>query len=574
MASEMAVQDSTPELSARPVDVQELLGAPGVLYVTPDFQRGFEWSEEQFQELWTDLLTAVKNDNTHFLGQVILVDSSTGGQDLMQIIDGQQRLTTVSILACVLRDWYKNHSDQDYSTQLQRLLSATSTQDAAKTRRLSLLSHSDDDKQYGLVYAGESEDASGNVGEAYEFFRSRVSSLQSDEIHEVRKKLLKGLRLIRTETGDMNSAFQVFQTENNRGMELSAIDFVKSIVFEAAAKDPNSDTTTVKETWVTMTKKLEVLNGAGSIRPLMHILGVSDFECPVQMYKKQFVKVFQDIIREQVPEKSWSVQEFVGWLSSEGDLYHHANAPAVSDVQSTINRRLAKRVRRFRYKNARGSIVVYYLLKEYDDTDYVVKALDLATILSVRLNLANKTASNKRDPIYQIVKHDGEDEDLLEAIKRNIRMNTPSDSALLEIVRNRQFLQNDITRLVLLELEREHFSNNHARMTIEDFQIEHIAPRKAFSKDKYTPWRKEFDHDEDRFGEYCERLGNLTLLADSQNARAGDSPFQDKRPEYRSSEFRMTQKLCEHGMWGYEAIEQRSEELAKLVVRTWSIGPT
>lgn len=573
MSSEMANQDNTPELSARPVDVQDLLGAPGVLYTTPDFQRGYEWGEDQFEELWNDIMAAVENGSSHFLGQTILVDSGTAGQDSFQIIDGQQRITTISILACVLRDWYQNESDADYAEQLDRLLSATSTEDAAKTRRLRLLDQSNDDQQYKLVYNKNAKQAGGNVGEAYGYFSSCVEELDIDEVHELRKTLLKRIQLIRTETGDINSAFQVFQTENNRGMDLSAIDFVKSIVFEAAAKDAQSNAQQVKDDWVSMTDKLDVLNGAGAIRPMMHILGVSDFESPVAMYKKQFVKTFQNIVHIQVPERSWSVQQFVEWLSSEGDSYYYANAPAVNDAESTMDPSLAKRVRRFRYKNVRGSIVVHHLFKNYDDTDYISKALDLGTILSVRLNLANKTASNKRDPIYQIVTKDGSDEELLDVIKHNIRINTPSDSALLEIVRNRQFKQNDITRLVLLELEREHFSNNHARMTVEDFQIEHIAPRKAFSQDKYTSWRSVFNHDKDRFDEFCNRLGNLTLLSDSQNARAGDDPFQSKRPEYRSSEFGMTKKLCEYSTWGYDAIEQRSDDLAELVVKTWSISP-
>jgi len=568
----MSVKDNSPELNARPVDIQELLGTPGVIYVTPDFQRGYEWKEDQFEELWTDISTAVDNDTTHFLGQVILVDTSSGNQDRMQIIDGQQRITTLSILACVLRDHYNLTARSKVANQLERLLSATSTGDATEQRRLNLQSHSDEDKQYGLVYAGESEEADGEIKEAYDFFQSKISGISAERVDEVRELLLKGLRIIRTETSDMNSAFQVFQTENNRGMELSAIDFVKSIVFEAAAKDPKSDASTVKDKWMSMVDDLSVLNGAGAVRPIMHILGVSDFGCSVQMYNKQFVKAFQDIIRNQLPERSMSVEVFVEWLATEGEIYYHSNAPAVSEAQTTMDGQMAERIRRFRFKNARGSIVVYYLLKEYDDDEYICKALDLATILSVRLNISDKTASNKRDPIYKIVTKDGEDEDLLEVIKRIIRMNTPSDSALVEIVRSRQFLQNDITRLVLMQLEKDHFSNNHKNLSIEDFQIEHIAPRKAFSKDKYTSWRKCFEHDEDRFEEFTDRLGNLTLLDDSQNARAGDDPFESKLPEYRSSEFCITRELCEKGGWNYDAIEKRSEELAKLVVETWSIA--
>jgi len=559
-----------PELDARPVDVQELFGQPGVRYVTPDFQRPFEWGEEQFLELWDDVKTASDRSDTHFLGQVILVDSSSAGSDLMEIIDGQQRFTSISILVCALRDSYKENGETGRVNQLDNLLSATAISDAKKQRRLRLLNHDLDDSRYNHIYSENPEQSGGNVGEAYSFFSQKIESLDKNELDSLTTTLLKRVKLIRTETGDINSAYQVFQTENDRGMDLSALDLVKSILFEAAAKDPDTDSEYVKENWLGTVSKLDKIDQAGARRPISHILGVSEFECEVQMYPKQFVRVFQDIVRNQLPAKSMTPTEFVDFLNTEAELYVDVNAPAVEDVVTTQPREIERRTRKFRYKNAHGGVAVYHMHKNYSDKQYLMKALDLATILSVRLNLSDKTASNKRDPMYKVATSSTSG-DLLEDIKRIIRRRTPTDNALYENVANRRFKQNQITKLVLLELEREHFSNNHHSMTIDDFQLEHIAPRKSFSKDQYTPWRAQFDHDKDMFKDYRERLGNLTPLASKQNARAGANPLEDKKPEYRNSEFTLTQQICQYNKWGYDEIKQRSEDLAELVVKTWSI---
>lgn len=567
----MSSQTDEPELHARPVDVQELLGQPSVQYVTPDFQRSFEWGEDQFAKLWTDLITAVEHEGTHFMGQVILVDSSSEDQDRMQIIDGQQRLTTLSIFACVLRDYYDSKEQSNVSDQLQSLLAVTGTVDASEKRRLKLLNHHEDDEQYSRIYEGSPEDADGNVQKAYEFFSEKVSELDEEKLTKVRRTLLKDLKIIRTETGDINSAYQVFQTENDRGMDLSPIDFVKSVLFEAAAKDTQSDTDHVKEVWFNLKSALDKIDQAGARRPISHIVGVSDFNCQVQMYPKQFVRKFQNIVRVQINNRGRTIEEFVEMLDDEAETYIKANAVAVDGQVGGWNSELADRARQFRYKNPHGGIVLYHLYREYDDVQHLKKALDLATMLNVRLNLADKSASTKRDAIYMIVKNDGKSVDLLEVIKRIIRRYTPTDTAFHEHVANRRFKQNRMTKVVLLALERDHFNSNHHALTVNDFQVEHIAPRKAFTKDQYTPWRSKFGHDEDKFKEYRERLGNLTPLASSQNARAGTNPLREKKHEYRKSEFTMTKRVCEHDDWDYSSIESRSDELAALVVKTWSI---
>lgn len=265
-----------------------------------------------------------------------------------------------------------------------------------------------------------------------------------------------------------------------------------------------------------------------------------------------------------------NIADFIEFVDREAATYFEANAPAVGVANSSLGRKYDQRAKQFRYKNPHAGVALYYLYKKYrNNEDVLYRILDLLIILNVRLNLNDATQAAKRDPIYSTVSRMIKKEDPVESVKRSIREETPSDSALKEFIITRDFKRNNITRLVLRELEVDHFNNTKIRF--DDFQIEHIAPRKAFSKEKYTSWRSNFDHDEGRFEQFSERIGNLTLLEGKPNARAGANPFGDKKGNYNTSNFAMTKQLCEYDDWSYSQIEERSKELSRLIVDTWSI---
>ncbi|QCW04744.1 DUF262 domain-containing protein [Natrinema pallidum] len=565
--------DSDLELDARPVTAWELLGEKNTIFQTPDFQRPYEWEESEFRDLWKDLLSAVNYEGKHFLGQIIVVEKDKGETKTLAIIDGQQRLTTLSVLICAMRDVYKEKTGyENIPDQLAELLT-TSNINGDNLRRLYLLNNSEDDKQYQLVYQGDAEKAERQVGAAYDYYYEHLTSITEEMLGEIRQSVLKDLSLIRTETADINSAYQVFQTENDRGKDLAAIDLVKSILFEEAARNQTSNPEYIKRMWLEIVDNLSEVDQAGARRPLSHILALSPFKTPLQMWKEQFVRIFQEIVRERLDDADWSISDFIEFLKEESETYISANNYSIRRFSHSENKEINQKIKQFRCKNPHGGIATYHLIRNFDSPDTILSALDLANILNVRINISDMTASKARDPIYKIANSGSSDEELLEHIRTIIEEDTPTDSALVETIKTRPFKQNRLTKYILLEIERMHFNgvgydDNH---TFSDVQIEHIAPRKAFSKDKYSSWRSKLEHDEDRFNTYCQRLGNITLLTERQNARAGANPFQTKKREYRTSEFGMTKQLCEYDDWEYNQIDQRTKDLANLLVKTWSI---
>lgn len=559
-------------LSARPLSMKELLTESNKQYITPDFQREFEWEQKQFEQLLRDVQTIIERDDTHFFGQIIVVEESQGDLTHVQIIDGQQRITTTIILMCVLRDIFRedNVNRENKIDEVTGVLNV-SDKDANKYRRLRLENHETSDLILEDVFDGKTDNLTGTVGECYNFYKSRFSDLSFEMIDDIRRALLHNIRVIKTTTGSLSSAYQIFQTQNDRGQPLSTIDLAKSITFEAAATTECVNSDHVKNTWIRVVDSLSQTTQSGSKRAITHILGISNYNCPIDAYPETFIRRYKDIIRSGLDEKKKTVTDLMNFLDTEKELYLEANFPKKTARRESLGEDYARRARQLRYKNPYAGAVLYYLYKNYnEDRKRLYEILDLLILLNVRLNLNDVTKAGQRNPMYDATKSVVREDNPVADIKSIIRNETPSDAALREFVSTREFKQNDITRLVLARLENDHFRENSAR--VRDFSIEHVAPRSAFSDGRYTSWRSKFNHDEGRFDQFAKRIGNLTILNGSLNARAGTDPFEEKKQQYNSSEYGMTNDLCEYDNWTYTQIRTRSENIAELIVDSWSIN--
>jgi len=289
---------------------------------------------------------------------------------------------------------------------------------------------------------------------------------------------------------------------------------------------------------------------------------IRDFETALNGFTNddQTVHDFVDHLRS---ECSYQLSAYHHSYTSDKDF--HINYPRPSRTVGQLSRHCIQKV-------PHVGVALHALYREASNEQELVDCLELLQILSVRQVLSDKQGAIKRKPFYMVADEITGGKDASESLLSAIKTETPSDSTLKKMVSSREFKDGKFTKVILLELERAFFSNNHSRLTIDDFQVEHIAPRKSFSKDKYTEWRSEFGHSEERFENHNERIGNLTLMDSKQNQRAGADPFDDKKRAYRTSEYKMTRKLQTYDSWGYSEIERRSDDLADLIVERWSIN--
>lgn len=564
-------------MNCDPVDMTELLSSKSMFRV-PEYQRQFEWGTEQFRQLWEDIQDAIKYDRmAHHLNEIKFVPSvESDGPKRLDIIDGQQRITTVSILIAVLRDEYENRGRQEkYSEELSALLE-TKDMDANRIRSLRLLNEGSDDKNYRQVYEGVStaSELSGSVGEAYGYFRKRVKQISDEDLDNTRQFVIHRLTIVKTVVQELMQAFIMFESTNSRGLELAETDVVKAILMRIAHRN-GEDSEVAQKQW---TEVLELATDADKSKPTRAIKDTfrvrSDLWGGQTEVSGDFTEKMRDIFARQ---SAGSVTETLDQLSDWLEVYKRVKNARVSRYSDSENEHINALIRQFNERNPHSGIVLFWLHQNISEPAPLITALDWASKLSLRLFLAERTAHKKRSAIHRAFRQLEGGADPKAAFRKQMRESTPSDQALEVELRRKEFKRNTATQMVLYRTEVEHFGGlvggSQYPTPGESVDVEHIAPIQSFSAKKYSRWRSVLDGNEDRFSKAKRLLGNLTLLRSRRNQEAGTDPFEQKAARYENSEFNMSLDVADNfSEWGFEQIEKRSETMANRVVRSFSAG--
>jgi len=571
------------DLKAEELRLIDLLGENTRIFTTPIFQREYKWGEEQQDALWDDIVTIDKTVKpVHFVGQVILVedkkpnlsDDAIGGDvQVYKIVDGQQRLTTFSILVCAIRDLESLPSDNKNVESI--LTTYDRTGDSVRT--LHLLEN--DDAAYEMIYSGNAHEVDSDhpIRECYDGFIDKLKPLSSEERTELLANTVHNVNLVRTTCGGMSAAYQVFQTQNERGLELTPLNLSKTKLLEESAK-VGIDEEEVRRRWQNICNKLEQndrVSSAAPRRAITHYLIVDEmYSTPVRITTKDFYNSFVNALDMHKGETE--IRKFIQKLEKDTQLYIDIHEEAVTKYRRDMRDEINRRMRFFQSKNAHAPIVLLYLVKNVDNPEVMNSLLRQLTKLNVRLNLQDAKSANHRDSMYQVVQQlKQEDPANWEGIINDlIKKRTVENTQLKELLRTRQLPHSEFTREMLRELEEEYYRAGRSanQVNLNKVELEHIAPKTVFNAEKYSMWEPIFDNDPDKFELYKSRIGNLTLLEGNPNSSIGNGTFDEKRDTYSKSEIEMTNKIPKaHENWSYSDIEERTSTLADDIVTYWSV---
>ncbi|NNJ28045.1 DUF262 domain-containing protein [Alienimonas chondri] len=245
------------KITADDVTVGELLGQR--FLVIPRFQRPYSWNRGEVEEFWIDTCTLREAD--YFIGSVVLYKS---GSDELGIVDGQQRITTVTILLCALRDAFEDEGAGDLAKGLHQLIERI---DITSRKRLVLRTQtsypylqvaiqSNDEEDEEEVFAASPEEEL--IQEAHLFLRNRIAEVVADAKRDAGKTVKskkraarQALETIRARVLSLNiivalleneeDAYLIFETLNTRGKNLSPVDLVRTHITRLIP--PNNRTT-------------------------------------------------------------------------------------------------------------------------------------------------------------------------------------------------------------------------------------------------------------------------------------------------------------------------------------------
>lgn len=575
-----------------------------VRYVVPKYQREYVWKKAHWEDLFDDIQT---NPTGHFLGSIICINRS---DDVMQtqeleVVDGQQRLTTLSLLYTAIYAQFAKLGDLDDETkhELYNLKCRLLVKGGGKVLRVEPSYQNKNSQDYravlekaGILHDVEQSPNMGNrrILKAYRYFEERLA--QVDEkgerlfpVASLRLLLEKvnAASIVKIEVNSHSDAFILFESLNNRGEPLSALDLIKNKLLAVLEKQQADS---IDENFKKWTKLLENLTDDYSVQERFLRQYYNGFKFKDEIGVKGFPLATRSNII-QIYEKLIDIDA----TKTFGDLFEKAklyNRVIVPD-EETVVPKVAQQFRDLeRIGGASAYVLLLYLLADRSSADLAAISEYLVKFL-VRRNLTDQppTRDLARNFISLIeVLHSKPSEDALKIIRDEFRKKgwIASDDTFRAKLEGNLYEENvDATRFILCKIEeshqtREKFTDLWKRDSRGDFiwTVEHIFPQ---GQNIPESWVKMIaGGDQTKAKEYRElhvhKLGNLTITG--YNSKLGNKSFAEKRDRKDAdgklvgymNGLHLNAELRDKDSWGVQDIQARTTELVEEAMNLFSIG--
>ena len=543
----------------------------------PAYQRPYSWETMQVEELLDDLEEARKlqpeSGGFYFLGSIVLI--KTSGNPKAQIVDGQQRLTTLTILLCVIRDLTKDQ-EKRYKRGQYIKQQSDDDQNIPEALRLQLRKKDQDFFKEKIQDARATTESlpttsdcligsQARIVENALTIREKLEAMGREERNNLMKFLLQNCYLVVVAVPTELEARRIFTVLNTRGMDLSATDILKAKLLENA-DDTLSDA--LSERWENMETHL----GRDEFSDLFtHIRMIYEREKPRTALERGFP--------EQVSSFGKNPTEFMSKI-----LEPYSNAFTLSQNDTQL-----------RNKFGDETADLIQSLARLDNKDWVPPLL-------LCLHQSNENASNdvpqivfklERLAYYLFMVRANVNVrmaryanvlNFLKPHSRRPRTTSASENTTgLEITQNEAFnlfnaLVDDniyhatrVVKPILLRLEQaSHDSSAH--YSHKQISIEHVCPQKIDPGSQWKTWFPSSEcHDK-----WVHSLSNLVLLNIRKNSAAGNYEFKKKKDKYFARDntcpFTITNDIKDYESWKPQDLKKRRKEILKRMSRAWRLG--
>jgi len=532
----------------------------------PTFQREYSWEKEQVEQLLTDFNRAKSDHTDHFLGTIVTINK--GSSEPLEIVDGQQRLTTTALLITAIRETMKEIGqnldvvesiNHDYLSSFDRKI-------GGQIPKLTL--NIDDNNFFSAIVRGE------------QISPTRESHKRLDEAYRLTKKFIGGISkgfsaadrasalndwldfieleasVILVKTDDAAKAFKMFETLNDRGLKTSQADLVKSYLFgESGGRIAEA-----QARWSSMKDNLEeIADDDRAINYLRHVLIAS----------KQFVRgeEIYSTIQTSVRGES-NAASFLSSLESTSRTYTATFQPSSPFWQgySQSTTRALSIVNKFDLKPMRPLILALALRF---DPKKLEAAMQLLASISVRLVIASRTRSGTLEQTFATTALSVFDETIkdIKGLKNGLKAVIVTDADFKDEFASARVSNASLGRYYLSAIEAARKGEAEPWYVVNDdptmITLEHVIPQNAT-----VGW----EHiDEEQRKLYTKRIGNLCLMQKTGNENIGNKPFSEKREALSTSPYYLTSMIGEKATWGPSDVEERQSELADEAVKTWPV---
>lgn len=545
------------------------LGGADKRFMIPVYQRNYAWKIPQCKKLYDDLIKVIKmNRENHFLGSIVSVYNPDSYAQEYLIIDGQQRLTTISLLLLALYHSIKQGVVKSNNNQLAQKIYEEYLIDKYQSdeTKIKLKPIRQDNYAFQTLFETNKEHIeSSDITVNYEYFKTRIQweEITPDDLFDSICRII----IVDITLNHEDNPQLIFESLNSTGLDLEEGDKIRNYIFMGIT--PKKQTLYYKKYW----SVIEQYTRYHVSDFLRHYLSVKQQKIPTirKVYTafKEYAELESDT--EMILK---DMEQYAKWY--EKILFAKTHSKKINDALT-------------RWKKLDFSVSIPFLLEIFDIwtqniltdkevieiLEYIESYLFRRMICDLPTNALNKVFISLDK---EIVRLDGTREQYVKKLKyifenKKEKMQFPSDTIFLECLttKNIYAMSNKAKQYILERLEN---GNNMECKNIYDMlekgicSIEHIMPQQLTPAWKIAlgqNWKEIHDI-------WLHRLANLTLTA--YNGYYSNKTFSEKRDMekigLKESGFRINQMIAQKQQWTLKEMEERNEELKKTALQLWT----
>lgn len=564
-------------MKANETKVDKFLATNETTFAIPVYQRNYDWTLTQCKQLLHDIIETGKNDktNAHFIGSIVYVHDdvyTASGLTELTIIDGQQRLTTITLIYIALYRLAKKLDNQMLVNRIHKTYLINEFAPEAEKLKLKPTENNKEALRH-ILNSTDGEEFKGysKIIENFEYFRSAITSENFETVQRGLSKLIfVDIALDRQKDNPQ----RIFESLNSTGLELSQADLIRNYILMGLSR--TNQEKIYKSYWEVIEKnaKDETLNKTRVSEFIRDYLTLKNKEIPNKgdvyvTFKANYPTTTVDELEEILSE-----------LKSLCKFYNKLVNPK-NEADREIRQQLEY------ISRLEINVAFPFLMKVYED--YSNSLIDKPTFISVLSLVQSFTfrrfilglPTNALNKIFMTLYDKVEQENYLTSIQRSLMQRSgvqrfPRNTETINALKEKDVYNiKPKNRTYLLE-RIENFQNTEP-VIIEgnsDITIEHIFPQNPDPK-----WKIELGADEYNFikENYLNTIGNLTLSGN--NGKLGNKPFTDKQvmnvdgkeQGYKFSRLWLNRDLKEKTKWDKEEIEIRANQIAERFLKIWEI---
>lgn len=546
-------------------------------FIVPIFQRNYSWQKSQYEQLWFDISRAskFKEKQNHFIGSIVYIDMGTpaGRPQQLLLIDGQQRLTTISILLCAIKDYVQKFNLETKLINLAKIKNQfLYNSDEIDEDRYKLLLNVQDKETYiklidNTIFTVNKPAT--NIIKCYEFFYERIEDFikQHGQIDEIYAGIFKLSLVSISLDKDSDNPQMIFESMNSTGKDLSQTDLLRNYLLMGLT--PEKQTRLYKTYWKPMEElfgediyKNDVNKFDYFIRDFLTLKSDTGYICKINNVYENFKRYYLDNNCEK--------------FAVLRDLFTYAKYYACIDLLQENDDELKLYWQEF--KKLDSHVVYPFLLKLYDDysrqtlikedfkkiLQVVISYLWRRAICEIPTNSLSKTFAT----LYQTVDKEDYVNSIIKAfVFKSSYKRFPSDYEVREKLQTKDIYHFRL-RKYLLEALENYYHKEPIDLNTANYTIEHIMPQNI---EHNLSWQQMLGEDwQEVHSLYLHTLGNLTITG--YNAEMSNKSFGEKvngESGFKHSHLKLNESIAQCDVWNKKAIQRRTNILTDIILKIW-----